>query len=553
MENGRVRGQLSCPSTPSIPSKLDTPEGNRPTTPPPRQTGGEAPWTPSKQWTKKSRKEAGKAAEEAHVLNHRDYEDETGRRKTPHRGSPLASMVAATAGEQGTAMQPSTQTEDPAAPSEHAAAHAERREQGELPSQTEGTPNEGSAQNGTTVSPGSPMELTEEIPPFVFPEPMDPTEFPTLTDENPHLQVSQRWPSPTKTPTNWTTPFTQAVWPRAVFSTETLLRNVCEKHRVDIEDAQTETLLAIFFGAGPANNAKHPDQVKRLLEVLETLQSDLDKTHEGEEGYAEVDDAIDAELAEPKRKSEGDREQRPFNSPWIVILKIARAEVRNFLVHRQTMAWDKTLTAHFVTLDLSVKSWVIAHLQCNAVKDTVTARMRMLASIKKALWADKVYRKTVDIITSPSADFIGNLDERVYESTRTLDLVYVAYMATTGERAGKQINLYILLGKPLTSDPDLHKRWVDAIRKGNLRVGIQTVRTREVYTDCEWCKSPMHPTEACAYFTVNDWYGPRQQDSPIRGQQSTRGGRSRGRGRGGTRGRGARGGNWGNRFDALDM
>ncbi|KIY52029.1 hypothetical protein FISHEDRAFT_70263 [Fistulina hepatica ATCC 64428] len=395
-----------------------------------------------------------------------------------------------------TSAQPNLQGGTAGTPAEPPVMNADEREQGEQANQMEGMTNENTGQdNNARTPPGSPMELTDEITTFVFPEPMGLAELPEFRDENPHLQKSQWWPSPTKTPANWTTPFTQAIWPRAVFAAEILLRNVCEKHRVDIQDDQTETVLAIFFGARPASNAKHPDQVRQLLEVLETVQKDIEKAHEGETGYAEQDDAIDAELAEPKRKSEGDIEQHPFNSPWVVVLKIARADVRNFLVHRQTMAWDKVLTAHFVTLDLTVKSWVIAHLQCNAVKDTDVARTHMLGSIKKALWADKVYRKIVNVITSPMAEFTGSLNERVYESTRTLDLMYVSYIATAGERAGQKIELYILLGKPLTNNLGLHKKWLDAIRRANLHMGIQTVKTQEVFTDCNWCKSPMHPTE----------------------------------------------------------
>ncbi|KIY46287.1 hypothetical protein FISHEDRAFT_60472 [Fistulina hepatica ATCC 64428] len=334
-----------------------------------------------------------------------DYDDETVHRKTLYQNSPLAKNPPATSG--GKAPVTPASQNDGENPVQGNASHVGSQQQG----------------TGANMMPGSPMEVTEDLPAFELPDPMDQSGQPALHDENPHLQRSQRWSVPTVTPTNWTTPFTQAVWPHAVFPVETLLRNVSDKHWEDINDEQVETLLAICFGAGPANNTKNPDQVKKLLNVLETLQEDLEKTHEGEAEYTAPDGTIDAELAEAKRKSEGDKEARPFNSPWIVILKVVRTEMRNFLVHRQTLAWDHTLTAHFVTLDPSVKSWVITHLQCNAVRGTDTAKARLLGSVKGILWQDKVYHKIVDIITSPLAEFEGCLDERVFESTKTFDVV----------------------------------------------------------------------------------------------------------------------------------
>ncbi|KIY48916.1 hypothetical protein FISHEDRAFT_73174 [Fistulina hepatica ATCC 64428] len=484
------------------------------------------------------------------LQNRRDYDDESGHRKTPHQNSPLARNSAAMSEDQTTAgPQP-----------QHVTSQQTELTAGTA-GQNDGRPLQGNAgQNNSqqqdadaNMASGSLMEVTKDLPAFEFPDPMDQSTQPALREENPHLQKSQRWPAPTTTPANWTTPFTQAIWPHAVFPMESLLRNVSDKHWEDIHNDQVETLLAVCFDTGPANNAKYPDQVKNLLNVLETLKEDLEKMHEGEAGYTAVDGTIDAELAEPKRKSEGDKEMRPFNSPWIVILKIAHAKVWNFLVHRQTLAWDRALTAHFITLDPSVKSWVIMHLQCNAVRGTDAAKARLLGSIKGILWQDKVYHKIVDIITSPLAEFEGSLDECVFESTKTFDLVYVSYAVKSGEKEGKLIKLYILMGKPLMNDPDLHKRWIEAIRKANLRVGIQTIRTKEVYTICDWCKLPMHPTEGCEYLTFNDWYGLRQQDNPMRGQPSTRGGQSTGRRQGGTSGRGPRGGSWGNRFNSLEM
>ncbi|KIY45125.1 hypothetical protein FISHEDRAFT_61307 [Fistulina hepatica ATCC 64428] len=382
-----------------------TPNENRPTTPPRGNASAAEPGTPSKQSTKKSKTATGEAEEQARVYNRRDYDDETAHRKTPYQNSPLAKNPPATSG--GKAPVTPASQNDGENPVQGNASHVGSQQQG----------------TGANMMPGSPMEVTEDLPAFELPDPMDQSVQPALRDENPHLQKSQRWPAPTATPTNWTTPFTQAVWPRAVFPVEALLRNVSDKHWEDINDEHVETLLAICFGAGPANNAKNPDQVKELLNVLETLQEDLEKTHEGEAEYVAPDGTIDAELAEAKRKSEGDKEARPFNSPWIVILKVARTEMRNFLVHRQTLAWDRTLTAHFVTLDPSVKSWVITHLQCNAVRGTDAAKARLLGSVKGILWQDKVYRKIVDIITSPLAEFEGCLDERVFESTKTFDVV----------------------------------------------------------------------------------------------------------------------------------
>lgn len=187
-----------------------------------------------------------------------------------------------------------------------------RTEDGQIATQTEqpGSPRE--LEDGELADPDVQMtpRVVHALPqiaraPFVWPDPEATYTGEPLAD-NIHFQKSQRNEPLSPSPASITEPYTDAAFPRAVFESKDLLKNLDLKQVEFIEKAST-VIAIIPFGAGQKFLVDNPKWNKEVEKFLKSL------------GFSGAEKLT---VAPPTPRNKPDP-KKAFAQPWTYILSNA--------------------------------------------------------------------------------------------------------------------------------------------------------------------------------------------------------------------------------------
>jgi hypothetical protein len=332
---------------------------------------------------------------------------------------------------------------------------------------------------------------------YVPPDPRDMTGLPTNADENPHLHTSQRGPAPTKPSGHL--PFTDAVFPRIVIQMEHLLANVA-KQQSDIIKASSNDYIAIIpFGAGNRFFDSQPKASQHILEFLNGLDfGTLDSDGNARQAL---------ELITPDALDKGGEKghTKEFVKPWAMFLANAATDIRNYLLWQQTFPISRDIVFHALPFDKNLMTWVITDLSGDSVKDDDEAKKEALGAIKEALWKDPSFCRMATKLLQVAGVYANSSVEYAVIATRSFSLMYIE----TGDKTNTHAPVWLLLGKPLTTDRDQHREYVGYVRKTKFFVKLHPLRTQRRWIDCVWCKADTHCGHSCLFPKVDEgWLGP---------------------------------------------
>ena len=336
-------------------------------------------------------------------------------------------------------------------------------------------------------------------------------------------------------------PFTRKAFPKVALPFKSLTANLHPDLVEMIKLNPSEYLAIIPFGAGKKFNEENPMAGALFTEFIKTLGLDL-----GGLSIAKATPAL------PPRSD--------FDAPWIYILEGGSESLRNFLLWQQTLAATPKIAFSVVPFDLSLHSWVIANISGDIVSDDPKVICRALGVIKKKLWHDQDFRRiTYQCLTAMGIQ--ASSTACAFYTTLTFDIHYAPNLVKDAAAP-----MWILMGKPITTDTTLHQQYLRIIRNATYFVGMHKLEINKRWLDCVWCKSDTHPAHQCPLPQMDDWLGPKpNRDERLdihpssskgsnnnraysnsdqhRGGYSRGSGHSRNRGRGRGRGNGSRGGN----------
>ncbi|KAF8178317.1 hypothetical protein K438DRAFT_1977953 [Mycena galopus ATCC 62051] len=326
--------------------------------------------------------------------------------------------------------------------------------------------------------------------PYTFPDPESTYRLPTMVGENPHLKETQEDPAPAILPNadNIRVPFTLKIFPRIVLTLAQLTKNMAEGQVADIVANPSNFIALIPHGAGKKFFDEHPHANREAKEFIESLRTD-EMSVEG----------IDVALPKAKHKA-----KRDSDGPYPMILTGANAALAEFLTWHQTFSVNARLTFHALKFDHTVVSWVVMTIAGDAVRDGPETKVKVLGAIKKRCWGDGRFG-TITAGLQSEAGVAGSFSHRIVSATDTFDLTYIHSDNAQGDAAP----IFLLTAKPLTSDPEKHKRWLQAIRDipGGYFVGMHALQINTRLLDCFWCKNQTHPAHGCAFHKVDGWLG----------------------------------------------
>ncbi|KAF4584711.1 hypothetical protein EYR38_001942 [Pleurotus pulmonarius] len=347
---------------------------------------------------------------------------------------------------------------------------------------------DGENSNPTGGPPIAPLMNAPHAPPTVY-----------ISDDaldNPHWETSHMTPEVTAPPAAGR-PHTVAVWPKVVLSSEDLTRNINPTVLHNILEHPYNYLALIPYGSGYRHRQDHPDLAKDVQEFLQSFAPT------GCDDMAVVP-------ADPANATW----RNNFDQPWTLILVDISPEFRAWLLRESTFAFLSTKGTKYSftvrSFAINVRSWHITHLVGYGVSDKIPRMGRILERIIEDLSADSNLRALVDECfagnMSPAPDTI---DDKMVVALSTFSLQY------SQVKVGKKdVEILTLMGKPITTDKDKHRKWLDAIRRSRTFYidGVRNLVAENVFNRCDFCKSETHPESSCPFPNVPDWKGPLPQE-----------------------------------------
>jgi len=246
----------------------------------------------------------------------------------------------------------------------------------------------------------------------------------------------------------------------------------------------TDYLVIIPFGASKKFNEDHPMAGALYTELIKTFGFDL-------EGLT-----IAKPMPTTALKSD-------FGAPWVYILKEGSNDLQSFLLWQQTFAAKSKIAFSVVPFDTSPQSWIIANISSDAVSKDPKVMNRALGVIKKNLWLNQDFRRVANRCLTKMGTFVSPAECAV-RVTETFDLYFMPNL--TNDEAAP---MWILMGKPIMRDNDLHRQYLCIIRGATYFLGMHKLEFEKRWLDCVWCKCDTHPAHQCPLPKMDDWLGPK--------------------------------------------
>jgi hypothetical protein len=234
---------------------------------------------------------------------------------------------------------------------------------------------------------------------------------------------------------------------------------------------------------------------------------------------------------------ESDKYGHPYN---MLFAHVADSELRITLLRQGVLAYEPGVTVHVVEYGTGLLSWSVGMFEVSGIPgDSDAIRRALIVGITKQLFLDSKFRNAVQRC---APDPTLSLAERTYNVLRTFDLLFMPY--TDGEGASVRPRpRWLLLAAPACQDAALNNKIKDYIRSIMFHVGAALFKISPLR--CTVCHLDTHPSFACTYVSLEDWWGPTGtlsnmlRDNEPAPSTSPRRGMS---GRGTSRGRVSRGG-----------
>ncbi|KAJ7922099.1 hypothetical protein B0H13DRAFT_1604014, partial [Mycena leptocephala] len=301
------------------------------------------------------------------------------------------------------------------------------------------------------------------------------------TEKNAYLQFSRRGNKPADIPQNTDIPWTQAVYPHPVITSDDLLDSLDPQQRAKIEANPCDFLAVVPICARKVFYQKNPSIHHDALKFILSLGFTYD-------GIDDVDDNT-MDLSLPKRAGPANGN---YAKPWAVILSDAHPTATEFLVWFQTFGVNTSLAFHVLPFDFSLQSCVIMNISGDAVKKSGKALSEALATIKKGCWADVAWVNHIENCLS-QAGVPGSAREHAVLATKS----FVLTLIDTDNSKGDPAPIWQLTGKPVSADRDQRVRWIPLTKGIPFLVGFNPLETGKRFVNCAWCKNATHPGHQC--------------------------------------------------------
>ncbi|KAJ3797678.1 hypothetical protein GGU11DRAFT_745009 [Lentinula aff. detonsa] len=334
------------------------------------------------------------------------------------------------------------------------------------------------------------------------PHPSDHVRNPTHTEEYPYGKLTKSAVDTlAKKPSGYGINFTDHAFPRPFVATPLLLKNMKDYQRQQVLESSGEVLALVPYGAGPRWEAKHGPR------ALVAIRDWLLQVEFSDKGKCQVSMA----------EAQSNKDRRDFGNPWSIILYDISSEFREWLLDLGVVALSEPGATFMIhSFDEGKMSWVLLNFIGPAVEEGEEERYEALVEIKTKIFKDSSIREVVrQLVASQAGDqehtsLARKTNEQILELlTSSFRIIFIPCKDPNGEAKPR----YQLHGKPISSNKELQRKWVMAIR------GIKyNVRFKPLYPDkgdfgCVWCKGEDHPGHACPYPDHSDekWLGPTKE------------------------------------------
>jgi len=323
--------------------------------------------------------------------------------------------------------------------------------------------------------------------------------------DNIHYQTSQR-DGAAPAPSAITEPYTDAIFPRAVFERKDLLKNL-DQRQVDFIAKSDAALAIVPFGAGQKFHADNPKWGKEVEKFLKSL---------GFSGGAKLS------VAPPTPRNRPDL-KKAFAQPWAYILSGAPEELNSYLVGFQTFAVRPSLTFHVVPFDEAVQSWFVMVVRSNSVESTIESAHRTVGVIKRTIFKSEAIKNLINQLYAMQ-QVVGTKEERVLRYTDSFHLMFVKTKSENQDPEGDPV--FVLTARPF--DKAEHTAEIRKILSPTSPFYFDDtsgtyLEINKTHVNCALCKQSLHPAHACTYTLTDGWTGTKpdaRANKPVTGRNT---------------------------------
>ncbi|TRM69145.1 hypothetical protein BD626DRAFT_6585 [Schizophyllum amplum] len=334
-------------------------------------------------------------------------------------------------------------------------------------------------------------------PPAGAADPFQTDGMPTDRELNPHLKLTQRGEAPA-TPNPGYARITETPTPHVVIPRHRLFANSSQRQLAAALMEPDIYVILIPYGGGRSFNARVPNFGESVRTLLDTFLF-------GTQTEPEDMDIVKILPASEQEPRVG--ESLSFQQPWGWLLRCGR-DLRRWLLWMERISAGINKTFSIYPLNYFEDSWKIATLSADIITpNTSHARaLEILGNVKKTCWANTQFKKYVVDMSRKNKSNLSP-QEALVQATSSWELV----PADHKDHLGKLTRVYILTGRPLSTDDKERQTWVALINSvDTVWVGVHKIdmKTYQNRISCTWCKSDLHCAHACPVAKVEDWYGP---------------------------------------------
>ncbi|KAJ3991446.1 hypothetical protein F5050DRAFT_1868576 [Lentinula boryana] len=324
--------------------------------------------------------------------------------------------------------------------------------------------------------------------PMPEPLPSDNVRNPTHEDEYPYGKLTRaNQANLAQKPAGYGINFTDRIFPRPYVPTPLLLKNMKDFQRNHVEKDRDNILGLVPYGAGPRWESKYGQR------ALVAIRDWIIQVEFQEKGKCQVSRA----------EAQTNKDRRDFGSPWTIILYDISPSFRAWLLDLGVVALSEP-GATFMVHSFSEKnmSWVLLNFVGPAVTEDEEERVEALTAIKEKILSDRGVENVIrDLVATKSSeeeypDIAKKSHKQITANlTSSLRLVFIP----CNDKNGQSCPRFQLRGRPISSNKDIQRKWVMALRAIKYNVRFKILNHDKSDFGCVWCKGEDHPGHACPY------------------------------------------------------
>ncbi|KDQ32525.1 hypothetical protein PLEOSDRAFT_165058 [Pleurotus ostreatus PC15] len=316
--------------------------------------------------------------------------------------------------------------------------------------------------------------------------------------DNPHLQTTRMLPLATLPPRPGKG-YAGGPYPRIVISSEDLFKSIRTEILHNILEDPLDFLLILPYGAGRRLHSEFPNMGDDILEYIKEFRAP------NCERLSIVKAATDTNMKGKKPKMYS----HDFEAPWVFILTGFSPELRDFLLGVGVfdfIAGEANHAFSVLKVQANLRSWHVAYLAGDGIASDLMSMNEGLVALKRKIREnDKVRTSVLECYAGRTEFALASTDDKVDDALSTFAITFT----TEGNQ-----KYWHLTAKPITDDPGLHTRWIEAIRSAkNFVIGkVFAFDIVHGFKRCDFCKNESHPESACPLPKVAGWKGPKPSE-----------------------------------------